>query len=298
MSDKNELPKVAVLLAAYNGERFIEEQINSILNQDSCEISVYVSLDHSIDGSEALIGRLSSQHDNVFFLPYGERYGSASKNFFRLFFDVDVTGYDYVALSDQDDIWLPGKISRGLTVIKNRGVSGYSSDMTAFWENGKQARLKKSFPIKRFDHFMESGGAGCTSIIPASVAEDFAQFLARHLDEISGITKNHDWLLYAYVKEKYGSWFIDDESYILYRQHDSNEIGMNKGFSAILSRFKMIKSKWYREQVILMSSVIQRDLDKRDFSPTPLFIIKNLYHCRRRPRDVLILFFLLMLNLY
>ena len=290
-------PKVAVLLAAYNGEKYIEEQLRSILCQNGCEVTVYISLDRSDDGSESLISRIASESRNVIFLRYGDAFGAASKNFFRLFLDVNFDDYDYVALSDQDDIWLPDKVIRGVSAIKNRKVSGYSSDMTAFWPDGKKVRLKKSYPQKKYDHFMESGGAGCTCLIPSSVAFDFSQFLIRHPRDVDKVDY-HDWLLYAYVKEKYGSWYIDDKSLILYRQHSGNEIGMNAGSSATLKRVKRVQSKWYRSQVSLVSGLIQKDLGGGDFRPTTVFILKNFLQCRRRPRDLFMLFVLIVVGFY
>ena len=94
--------KIAVLLAAYNGERWIQEQINSILTQKKVDVTVYVSLDLSNDKTLDIIETYKKK--SVILLPYGDKFGAAAPNFYRLIQDVDFQNYDYIALSDQDDI--------------------------------------------------------------------------------------------------------------------------------------------------------------------------------------------------
>ena len=98
--------KVAVLLAAYNGMKWIDEQIQSILNQKQVSVDIHISVDVSTDGTYEHCLQLASQYSNIYVLPYGVRYGGAARNFYRLIRDVDLTGYDFVSFADQDDIWL------------------------------------------------------------------------------------------------------------------------------------------------------------------------------------------------
>jgi len=110
-------PKVAVLFAAYNGANWLVEQLDSILNQSDVRLTVCISLDLSTDESFDLCKRLADTHAEVKLLNYGERFGGAAPNFYRLISEVDFSSYDFVAYADQDDIWLPDKLKRACDVL-------------------------------------------------------------------------------------------------------------------------------------------------------------------------------------
>lgn len=76
------LPKVAVLLAAYNGMQWIKEQIDTVFNQQNVDVTIYISVDLSTDGTYEWAEQLAETHANVVLLPYGERFGGAGPNFF------------------------------------------------------------------------------------------------------------------------------------------------------------------------------------------------------------------------
>ena len=144
------LPKIAVLLAAYNGEYWIMDQINSILKQNNVQVDIFVSIDFSSDGTYDLLMDLQKKHININVLDYGQTFGGASKNFYRLIKDVDISKYDYVSFSDQDDLWFTDKLYLGVSAIELKGFDAYSCDVKAFWQNGKTKLIKKSYPQARF----------------------------------------------------------------------------------------------------------------------------------------------------
>lgn len=74
-------PRVAVLLAAYNGTQWIEEQLASILAQSAVDVTVYISVDASTDGTETWCAQFAADHQNMVVLPSGFRFGGASRNF-------------------------------------------------------------------------------------------------------------------------------------------------------------------------------------------------------------------------
>ena len=149
----NESSSVVVLLAAHNGMRWIESQIDSIVNQDIVDVDIYISVDKSNDGTFEWCSNLAMKNPNIQVLPYGGIFGGAAKNFYRLIKDVDFNRYDYVAFSDQDDIWDSSKLSFAIDKIKCNNLDAYSSDVIAFWSSGKEVLIKKSYPQKRFDYF-------------------------------------------------------------------------------------------------------------------------------------------------
>ncbi|MEA3544360.1 MAG: glycosyltransferase, partial [Thermodesulfobacteriota bacterium] len=97
-------PEIAVLLAAHNGREWLPQQVNSILNQVDVEVTLFVSVDNSTDGTESWFDHLAMVDSRVKVLLHGQCFGGAAANFFRLIRDVNFEPFDYVSFSDQDDI--------------------------------------------------------------------------------------------------------------------------------------------------------------------------------------------------
>lgn len=75
-------PRILVLLAAYNGMRWISEQVNSILSQEEVSVSLLISVDRSDDGTENWVDQLCQRDSRVKSLAHGEKFGGAARNFF------------------------------------------------------------------------------------------------------------------------------------------------------------------------------------------------------------------------
>ena len=290
-----DLPTCAVLLAAYNGERWIEEQLESILNQKGVLPTIFVSVDRSTDQTLKTIELLVSSDSRVKLLPYGERFGGAGKNFYRLIKDVDASNFDMVAFADQDDIWMPNKLAAAWTQLSQGGYSAYSSDVIAFWADGRKSIIKKSYPQKRFDYFYEAAGPGCTYAFSASSFNLIKEFVVQNYEECGKIAL-HDWLIYAYCRQHKLSWFIDNEPRMLYRQHESNQIGTNDNWRAYVKRFNYVRHHWYRTQVTSVAKVCNSSSANQ--VSNRWFMIRNFYELRRRPRDVFALLLMTLLGFF
>ena len=294
--NKNHPTRIAVLLAAYNGILWIEEQINSIFQQKDVDVDIYISVDLSIDGTYEWCKDLSKKNTHTKLLSYGDRFGGAAKNFFRLIQDVDFSDYDYVALADQDDIWLPSKLSHAVETIKTRKVCALSSDAVAFFQDNSKFLIKKSYSQKKFDYFFESGGPGCTYVLESRALQEFKDFLVLNLTLVNNIA-SHDWLIYAYFREHALGWYIDSKSLILYRRHVFNQIGPNIGFGAYRKRLSMIKSGWYRKEVESIRALIDPN-NQSGLQLDRLSLIKNFWQLRRHPRDAVVLLMILLIGIY
>lgn len=288
-------PKVAVLLAAYNGMQWIGEQVQSILSQKGVAVTLFVSVDLSSDGTEKWVRELSDKYSNVVMLPYGERFGGAGANFFRLIRDVSFSGFDTVAFSDQDDIWFERKLQRACSLIESGSFDVYSSNVTAFWPDGRQALVEKSQPQKRFDHFFEPAGPGCTYVFNVSAAFSFKNFVQGLGVRINQV-EFHDWLAYAFCRERGFLWFIDKEPSMFYRQHAGNQVGANEGIHDYLKRLNLVKNKWYRKQVNLIINVVAPGCVTKMNSR--FFLFSNCFDLRRRGRDCFALLLFLITGLY
>jgi rhamnosyltransferase len=277
------MKKIAILLAAFNGTKWIEEQIKSICEQKSVILTLYISVDLSVDRTFELCETYSNKNQSIFLLPYGKKFGCAAKNFFFLIREVNFDKYDFVALSDQDDIWDSNKLIRAINSIIDNDCDAYSSDVIAFWKNGKSKKIKKSWKQKKFDYIFESAGPGCTYVFKSKALIDFKNFLILNWVSINQIAF-HDWIIYAYLRHRKYRWLIDDLPLLKYRQHDYNEFGSNLGYKAFFKRILLVKKKWYSKEVFKIASLLKVE------SCTHLwFRIKNFWQLRRRSLDAIFL---------
>ena len=134
--------KIAVLLASYNGVKYIKEQVDSILNQKEVDVTIFVSDDLSTDKTIEYLQDIYKDFKNIVYLPSGSKFGGAGKNFFRLIRDVDFSSFDFISFVDQDDIWYEDKLIRAIKTIEDKQLDAYSSNILAFWEDSKEMIIK------------------------------------------------------------------------------------------------------------------------------------------------------------
>lgn len=296
------MSKIVVLFAAYNGAEYISQQLDTILLQQNVQVHVVCSVDLSCDSSFEICSSYAERFENVTVLPYGERFGGAGKNFFRLLFDTDIKLYDYIAFSDQDDIWSSDKLSRAVEGLQL--CDCYSSNVTAFWKDSREVLIDKVQPQREWDYLFEAAGPGCTYVLKRTVAVQFKIWLEERYEQIGKDIALHDWLLYAFSRSQGYSWFIDPKPTMLYRQHASNQVGTNNNFGAAKKRLKLIKKKWYRQQVTNIaihlglqdSHIFTKGLSNNYIGN--LYLLVHIGKLRRRARDRLALAFALLFNIF
>jgi len=291
----NSIESIAVLLAAYNGMEYIDEQLKSIFTQENIAVQVFISVDLSTDGTYEYCKDLEKKDKRITVLEYGEIFGGAGKNFFRLIRVVDFSSFDYVAFADQDDIWLPTKLSKAVSMIEKKNVGAYSSDITAFWPDGRKALIKKSYPQRKYDYLFEAAGPGCTYVFKSSSLACFKLFLIANEKEVNQV-RMHDWMIYAFFRANDMQWHIDDFSSMLYRQHASNQVGSNSGFLAMKKRFMMIQNHWYRNEVEKITHLLSKY--NSDFSLDRLYLLKHWHELRRKSRERWVLLFFILFGVF
>lgn len=293
--DPTELPGVTVLLATHNGTRWLDEQLDSILDQRGVRVRVVVSDDGSTDGTLDLLERRSADDDRITLLPERAATGRAAANFYRLLQDVD-TGADLVALSDQDDIWEPGKLAAQAAEVA-AGAAGVSSNVVSFDAAGRTTLIRKDFPQRTWDHLLESPGPGSTFVLSPELAALVRRVLATEPD--AHRADYHDWLIYVVARSAGLRWQIGTTPTVRYRQHDENAMGANVGVGSAVERLRLIGRHWHRQQAALaarvgLSVVPDEDraalqemsalLDRRGLR-TRLALVRRAGQLRRRPRD-------------
>ena len=296
--------KIAVLLASYNGVKYIKEQIDSILNQKEVDVTIFISDDLSTDKTIEYLQDIYKDFKNIVYLPSGLKFGGAGKNFFRLIKDVDFSSFDFISFVDQDDIWYEDKLIRAIKTIEDKQLDAYSSNILAFWEDSKEMIINKSSLQARYDYLFEAAGPGCTYVLKKDLAISLQNFICDNWEDVNKV-ELHDWFIYAFARENNYKWHIDEKPSMRYRQHTSNQVGANDGLKAKLKRLKKVFSSWYREEIIKIIKVLRLE-NKYKFSKyilnksyiNNLLLLKYSFEFRRNKKEKLFLSLLILLGVF
>ena len=296
--------KIAVLLASYNGVKYIKEQIDSILNQKEVDVTIFISDDLSTDKTIEYLQDIYKDFKNIVYLTSGSKFGGAGKNFFRLIRDVDFSSFDFISFVDQDDIWYEDKLIRAIKTIEDKQLDAYSSNVLAFWEDGKEMIINKSSLQARYDYLFEAAGPGCTYVLKKDLAIFLQNFICDNWEDVNKV-ELHDWFIYAFARENNYKWHIDEKPSMRYRQHTSNQVGANDGLKAKLKRLKKVFSSWYREEIIKIIKVLRLE-NKYKFSKyilnksylNNLLLLKYSFEFRRNKKEKLFLSLLILLGIF
>lgn len=228
--------KVKVLMSTYNGQKYIREQLDSILNQEGVEVSLLIRDDGSQDGTIEILSEYVEKYPNIELIK-GDNLGFAQSFMSLIYKANEYSDFDYFAFSDQDDIWLPGKLLSAVKMLDNMNDSRmrlYFSNTMAVDENHNPLfkthtqstlRLDKAASLVRY--FI----LGCTMVFDKNLVE----FVSKHKPVYQVLM--HDLWIHQ-TCAFFGEIVYDDEPRILYRQHSSNAAGV--GFSKVkrISRLK------------------------------------------------------------
>lgn len=213
------MKQVQVLLSSYNGEKYIKEQIDSILAQKDVAVQLLVRDDGSTDKTAEILKICEEAHDNIRVL-YRENLG-VIKSFFDLMEEAGEA--EYIAFADQDDVWLPGKLFRAVSTLEEQKTEApmvYCSARQLVDEqlNPLPEGIRYSNVIPDFGNaLVENMCTGCTCVIN----KEMLRLLKGRTPDF---TVMHDFWIYL-VGTCFGEVIYDTESYILYRQHGGNELG-------------------------------------------------------------------------
>ena len=252
MTESTAAPRVAVLLALYNGMPFLPEQVDSILHQRGVSLRIIVSDDGSNDGSVAWLREQADAGAPIEFLPQIEPSGSSAANFRRLIRDAEVSPDELVAFADQDDRWHADKLERHAALLAD-GADVVSSSVMAFDDHGRTHLVKKDWPQRRWDFLTEGPGPGCSFLL----SPDSFELVRRATISIpeAARTDFHDSMIYAIGRAAGLRWVIDGTPSLDYRQHADNVMGANHGRRAAMTRLRMIREHWHREQARLHATI-------------------------------------------
>jgi glycosyltransferase involved in cell wall biosynthesis len=214
--------QIQVLLATYNGSKYIEEFLLSLREQSGVEIHLLVSDDGSSDETLEVIQRFSNSFASLQ-LVSGPKKGPAA-NFFFLMSEARNSSYDYFAFADQDDIWMPEHLMSSINRLREfeyLPALTFSRVQTITSGPSLSAILPKDILTKISPQIIfENPAKGCTIVFNKKLLQ-----VARNFENDGAIM--HDWwvLLIAYT---FGRVLPSRNVEVLYRIHNDNFIGLGK----------------------------------------------------------------------
>ena len=225
--------RLTVLMATWNGARFLDSQLESIAAQDWPEIDIVVSDDGSTDGTLGLLAsRAASWSKGRFEVIAGPRTGFA--NNFRHLMARNYPDADYVAFSDQDDLWAAGKCRVAIAQLAASGdrPALFCSRTEIVDEAGRSLGFSPDFrrPPSFANALVQSIAGGNTMVLNRSGFRLVSE-VARRTGFVS-----HDWFCYLLVSGAGGDMTFSLLPLVRYRQHKENLIGANTGFQARMER--------------------------------------------------------------
>lgn len=263
-----------ILMATYNGEKYIRQQIESIINQTVTDWNLYIHDDGSKDRTVAVIKTFDDRR--IHFIDDTIYFGNSSLNFLHL---INYVESNYFCFSDQDDFWFPDKIEKTLALLK-KIENGDQTLPACVGTDLKVADanlniLNESFYdyaklLKNADFnslLLENDFTGCTMCMNKAVIP----YLKAIKKDDSFKIVQHDWLV-ALICAADGKIAQLNEQTMFYRQHQNNVVGAN-GFSVAkifhvstlknrLSKIKKLKAMVYM-QLDLVSGLIKDESKKR-----------------------------------
>ncbi|KAA8785655.1 glycosyltransferase family 2 protein [Paenibacillus amylolyticus] len=258
--------KVCVMLSTYNGAKYIEEQLESLIAQRHIEMDIYIRDDGSSDGTLLKIRKFAGSipQEIGIHIFEGENVGVIG-SFFELMC-LTQPKYDFYAFCDQDDVWQPYKLSRAVEQLQSR-----SSDIPLMYCSSTQMvdqelnhlniwpKLPPK-PLSMYNALVENCCVGCTMVLNPVA---FEHLMANLPSDLTSILMHDRWI-YLYVST-FGEVIFDEEPSILYRQHQENVMGgSNEGWSTKwkrrFDRFINVGSLKLSEQARLFDDIYGRYL--------------------------------------
>lgn len=223
------MKKLQILMSTYNGKAYLREQLDSVLQQDCkqkglVKLQLLVRDDGSKDGTQKILQEYAIRYPQEVQWFQGENCG-VIQSFFELMKKTEKA--DFYAFSDQDDFWMPDKMSSAIQIIEKYGKNRpflyccrpklVDAELNAITSAMKRPAMRPSFG----NALLENIVTGCTAVmneeLRALVAVRFPQF-----------TVMHDRWFYL-AASCFGRVYYDETPHICYRQHGGNVVGVNSG---------------------------------------------------------------------
>lgn len=232
--------KVAILLATYNGGKFLREQLESLENQTFKDFTCYIHDDGSVDDTLKVAYEFCTKDPDRFIVLDYPQTGGAKMNFFSLMKQVEA---DYYMFCDQDDIWLPSKIQESYEAAEKNN-EGKGIVVFTDLKVGEDIDHIRSDSFYRVNHtdianidyrnsLIEGYVPGCVMLVDKILMQKANIY--KNIDNI----KMHDWWIIALAKLTDSAFVFIDKPLIMYRQHHDNTIGAKDNSRAARISFNL-----------------------------------------------------------
>lgn len=256
--------KIAILMATYNGEKYICQQIDSILSQTCTDWELYIHDDGSTDNTIAAVESYVEKYPDKIHLIDGKSTGGAKYNFFYMFGQVEAP---YYMTCDQDDVWLDKKIE--LTYDKMLAIEDKAdvpclvytelrvvdSELNTIADTMSEYQSLDCHKRTINQFILQNSVTGCTMMINRALRDKMLR-----ITDIDN-TIMHDWWA-ALVAAQFGKTAFIDEATILYRQHGDNSLGA----LGINKLSYIVRRVWQKNQI--QESLRLGRLQAREFAKT------------------------------
>jgi glycosyltransferase involved in cell wall biosynthesis len=238
------IPKVNILLGCFSGAKYITEQLDSIESQTHKNWCVYASDDGSADETLDILKAYQVEWgSNKLVILQGPCKGFC-QNFLSMVCNPKIIA-DYYAFCDQDDIWLPEKLTAAIHCLSMKDSSLpyiYGGRTTYVDINLKKIEDSPNFiyPTSFRNALVQNIAGGNTMVFNHA-----AKTLVTKVGIVDAVA--HDWWLYILIMGYGGRMYFDSRSYILYRQHPEALIGKNNSFMCQFIRFMKLLKGEYKE---------------------------------------------------
>ena len=227
--------RMAVVMSTYNGERYLKEQIESILNQEGVDLELFVRDDGSSDSTMAILNSYAGAKVHVF-RGNNRGYGRSFIDCLRM-----AENFDYYSFSDQDDFWEKEKLKEAVKCLKQKMKESESPAVYYSNVNISDAELNFLHTTKLENRkqtlesvFMRRSIAGCTMVFNKKLwKEVFKNYVSEDM-----LLQGHDSFIISLCYAVGGVVCFDKNAYICYRQHMSNTAGAPSDIK------KRVKKEW------------------------------------------------------
>jgi glycosyltransferase involved in cell wall biosynthesis len=257
LGESSSAPLVAILLCTYNGARFLAEQLDSLEAQTHQNWVVIASDDGSTDQTLEILQQYQAKWPNgKLIIRSGPQKGFA-QNFLSLACDLNIRA-DYHAFCDQDDVWLPEKLTAALENISSNQLIDvpylYCGRTKYVNVDLKPCGMSPlfAFPPNFRNALVQSIAGGNTMVFNHA-----AKLLLEKVGPVD--VPSHDWWMYQLVSGVEGIVLYDPKPYVLYRQHEFALVGGNNSFPAKIERVWMLLQgrfqKWNTQNIEVLKQV-------------------------------------------
>ena len=275
---------VCIVMATCNGAAHLGDQLQSFLDQDHDDWSLWIGDDGSVDGTREILTEFAKANpDRKVVVAAGPGQGSCANFLTQV---VKAARPDAcLAFSDQDDVWMPHKLSRALSQIAlhaapdNIAIYAARTRLTDSTLTPQGLSARHNRPPGFQNALVQNILGGNTIVLSPKAATLLARSVPSALD--AGVPF-HDWWAYLLVSGAGGQVIVDDAPVLFYRQHEENMLGHGGGTRGRLARARMLMDGTFSAWMDRNLAALERCAP--EFTPHSRLLIQALSDIRRAPR--------------